>query len=314
LIKWKGYGLEDATWENADNMNNAQMILYEYHKKIDNQRRQRLINRPINSRTTRASHIAQRQLAQLNRVQAQQNDAAENEFVEAPDREIVRQKCESDCKNGRHCRRTTLKGDKCFAHSARDYNLRIKKSNIKESGFGLFTASKPLRIGGTITTYSGTITYNPTYGKYVLEAAGKYINANRSDSYGSYANDCRTTNRQRRECKRNNARFKLKSDGNIDIVAIKNIDKNEEIFIAYGRQYWNDFDRYTRQMKEAIRRSLIDQRRSNNNNNDENNNDNSDNQAPIQRRQSKRIRKHHPLYTIRILTPITNHIISGGKM
>jgi hypothetical protein len=301
LIKWRGYNLEDATWENADNLNNAQLAVYEYHKRIDNQQRHRLLSRPMNSRTTRAVHIAQRQSTQLNRVGAHRQlsssnrqQANNNEYIEAPDREIIRQKCESQCKNGcQLCKRTTIKGDKCLTHSSRDYNLRIKKSNIKDSGFGLFVATRPIRKGEIITKYSGKISYNPTYGKYVLEAAGKYINANKSDCYGSYANDCRASNRRLHQCKQNNARFKITNDGSVDIVAIKDINKNEEIFISYGRQYWNDFDRYNRQLKEAIRRSLIDQRRTTNNNNINNRPTNQHQSKPIQRRSSR--------YTIRII-------------
>jgi SET domain-containing protein len=96
-------------------------------------------------------------------------------------------------------------------------------------------------------------------------------------------------------------------DGRINIVALKNINKNEEIFIAYGREYWNDHDRFNRDMRKAIAQSLDDQRQLNNNRNIIIN-DNNNNQRRCQpKKQSKRI----SAYTIRILTPITKYTSSG---
>jgi hypothetical protein len=66
LIKWKGYGIEDATWETADNLNNAQMAVYEYHKRIDNLKKQQLINRSTTTRVTRAANKARQQIENSN--------------------------------------------------------------------------------------------------------------------------------------------------------------------------------------------------------------------------------------------------------
>ena len=56
---------------------------------------------------------------------------------------------------------------------------------------------------------------------------------------GRYANSCRRADQQAGHCRGNNARIVHNSRNHtVRLRAVKTIPANDEVFIAYGRQFW----------------------------------------------------------------------------
>jgi SET domain-containing protein len=120
--------------------------------------------------------------------------------------------------------------------------LEVKTSTISGGGNGLFTKVF-IPKGSRIIEYKGTIT---TWEKVKNEADNPYIYFVKSNhvidarhhpkSLGRYANDAKGL--VRKKDKSNNALFE--ADGlRVFMIATKDIHPGEEIFIQYGRDYWN---------------------------------------------------------------------------
>lgn len=125
--------------------------------------------------------------------------------------------------------------------------LTIKKSQISSSGLGLWT-EKDLKRGEVIVKYEGeTVSWKECerrneaqegYGGYYLFISkNKCIDAQYTLwAQGRYANDA--AGLFRIEGIRNNARYVvIKGEGYI--MASRNIKAGEEIFVSYGKAYWN---------------------------------------------------------------------------
>lgn len=116
-----------------------------------------------------------------------------------------------------------------------NFKLEIKKSTIDCGGNGVFT-QEPIKSNTIIGEYIGDIreqghAYN--FGRYCVETkSGKLIDAFLyprtimamiNDSYGSkFTNNCK---------------FKL-DELTAEIISIRDIEANEELFLDYGDSYW----------------------------------------------------------------------------
>jgi len=121
--------------------------------------------------------------------------------------------------------------------------LTIKKSKIPGSGKGLFT-KKTIAKGTRIVEYKGKIKTwkevkeHPVFNGYVY-----YINRNcvidamnYKKAFGRFANDAKGTTQI--PGVKNNCRYEV--DGSkVYITAITNIDAGAEIFVSYGKEYWD---------------------------------------------------------------------------
>lgn len=128
----------------------------------------------------------------------------------------------------------------------------VKKSNIDGAGYGLFSkkafkkGDKVVKLTGKRCTPSDPY-YNPFH-RYALEInrKGDYIDpcevVNQCD-YGMYANDA-NKNKKKHHFK-NNVYFSYmpcRQDNGLYYVWMKakqNIRPGDEIFVSYGKKYWN---------------------------------------------------------------------------
>jgi uncharacterized protein len=130
--------------------------------------------------------------------------------------------------------------------------LVVKRSTIPGSGKGLFTKqfiAKETRIveyKGKITTWK-IIKESPVFNGYVF-----YINRNRvidamnyKKAFGRFANDAKGITKIKGL--KNNCRYEV--EGNkVFIIAAINIDAGNEIFVSYGKDYW-DVIRYNQKLE-----------------------------------------------------------------
>jgi SET domain-containing protein len=115
-----------------------------------------------------------------------------------------------------------------------NYNLIIKKSNIVNSGLGVFSNEK-ISKNTFLGYYIGKkCKYNyPTNGQYaIITYDGGFIEAiDYPRTFFAMINDSYNTHFN------NNCEFII-TEKNVEIRTIKNIKKYEELFISYGNDYW----------------------------------------------------------------------------
>jgi SET domain-containing protein len=122
--------------------------------------------------------------------------------------------------------------------------LVVKKSTLKGAGKGLFT-TKPIPKGTRIVEYKGKRTTweeassGKTFNGYIY-----YINKNlvidaklTPDALARYANDARGLSRQ--EGISNNCKYVVYDDDTVYIESFRNIPEGGEIFVGYGKEYWD---------------------------------------------------------------------------
>ena len=167
--------------------------------------------------------------------------------VHNPDRIIQSIQCKALTKLGRRCKNRTLRSGYCQPHLQQIENLRIKQSDIRQAGFGLFNGRKWRPKNTVITEYTGTKTSTPINGNYVLQVTkNKFINGNRSIDTASYANDCRSINQKDKQCRGNNAKFTHDRRRNkVNLITTKSIPPHQEVFVSYGRGYWKKMNETT---------------------------------------------------------------------
>lgn len=125
-------------------------------------------------------------------------------------------------------------------------SLFVDKSSIPSAGKGLFT-SEDIGKGELIIEYIGEVTTwdevrHDTENLYIYFVNEDYvINAkNFPDAIARYANDAHGLTRKRGV--HNNSRF-VNIDGKIFIKAVKLIRAGEEIFVDYGKDYWDTVEK-----------------------------------------------------------------------
>jgi SET domain-containing protein len=121
--------------------------------------------------------------------------------------------------------------------------LEIKQSRLPDAGKGLFT-KKTIRKGTRIVEYKGRIT---SWGKvnhdkgengYIYYVKRNHVidAAKSKKALARYANDARGLKKMKGLT--NNAKYA--EDGlRVFIEAIKDIPAGSEIFVGYGKEYWD---------------------------------------------------------------------------
>ena len=123
-----------------------------------------------------------------------------------------------------------------------DY-LYIQKSQIENSGNGLFTAIEIYKEeiisifkGKIITNNEAESIVKLNEDKYFINLLdGTILDSNTVDCFAKYAND---SNGFIKSKYKNNSKISLDEANNVCLVATKNIKSNEEIFCSYGKRYW----------------------------------------------------------------------------
>lgn len=129
--------------------------------------------------------------------------------------------------------------------------LRVKRSNIKNAGNGLFVKQKKgFRTGQRITTYGGYVlpdeeTADASDSAYLMPDEygriwdAKYINRDNIHSdLGRWINDPKDT-RFSPNCEARLIEYETPREARIEIFAIRPIRGGEEIFLSYGDNYWS---------------------------------------------------------------------------
>lgn len=123
-----------------------------------------------------------------------------------------------------------------------DY-LFISTSQLPNSGNGLYTSIAiykdeviSLFKGEILTELQAKIRVNKGLDKYFISLPdGTMLDSMRVNCFAKYANDAEGFNKS---LFKNSAKIALDEDGNVCIIALRNIKTNEEIFCAYGKSYW----------------------------------------------------------------------------
>lgn len=121
--------------------------------------------------------------------------------------------------------------------------LYISQSTIPDAGKGLFT-SEAIKKGERIVEYKGRIrTWKEVTDAGVFNGYVFYVNRNHvidAKTYlkamGRYANDAKGLTRSKGII--NNAEYK-KYNKRVYIHATRNIPADAEIFVGYGKDYWD---------------------------------------------------------------------------
>lgn len=126
-----------------------------------------------------------------------------------------------------------------------DVHVYIKKSKIKGAKKGIFAAEK-IKKGEVACLYMGVfvpmclIELNYYDSDYLFQSPNEVMAIDASDvysCYGRYANDSLSLQKI-------NVKFtKSINEDSANLVAIRDIKKNEEIYVSYGEAYWTEGDR-----------------------------------------------------------------------
>ena len=122
-------------------------------------------------------------------------------------------------------------------------HLIIKRSTLKGAGKGLFTA-KDIPKGTKIVEYKGKITtWKEVDDREGLNAYIYYVNRNHvidarttKKEFARYANDAKGLLRS--EGISNNCTYEIEGI-KVYIKAMRNIPAGSELFVGYGKEYWD---------------------------------------------------------------------------
>lgn len=122
--------------------------------------------------------------------------------------------------------------------------LVVKKSRLKGAGKGLFT-TKFIPKGTRIVEYKGKVTTweeassGRSFNGYIY-----YVNKNHVidakktlNALARYANDARGLSKI--EGISNNSKYVQDDDNRVYIESFRNIEAGDEIFVGYGKEYWD---------------------------------------------------------------------------
>jgi SET domain-containing protein len=117
--------------------------------------------------------------------------------------------------------------------------VEARASNIPGAGLGLF-ATREHRQGDTVCEYTGVVLPNEEAWRrrdkaYLMKLGdGKYVDAlHCPEVLARYINDCRGHRGGFNVCFE-----KRPQDGKADVVAMRDIQPGEELYVNYGRLYW----------------------------------------------------------------------------
>ena len=159
------------------------------------------------------------------------------------ERECVQ--CAAETVAGARCKRTTCKYAKyCFQHTKSKRGVAVRTSAIPNGGQGLF-AAKDIPAKAKIVDYGGTVMtaarYNRNRSGYgIALGQGMVLDGKSTQSgLGRYANSCTPADKRAGNCHGNNARLSVNAaNSSASVKSTKRIKKGQEIFVAYGKQYW----------------------------------------------------------------------------
>lgn len=122
-------------------------------------------------------------------------------------------------------------------------NLIVKRSTLPGAGKGLFT-KKLIPKGARIVEYKGVIktwkeiTDNPVFNGYVFYVNSKHVidAKNYEKGLAQLANDAKGLSRQ--PGVRNNSKYEQEGL-KVYIIAMRDIPAGDEIFVGYGKEYWD---------------------------------------------------------------------------
>ena len=135
---------------------------------------------------------------------------------------------------GERCKLRTGRGRKCWHHTLRDDNLRVKQSTVPAAGLGLFTGAKPMKKGASIPYTGQDLSrraidrrYGDATAQYTLCRAQSCRDARRTDEPGlaRWINDSRGTPN-------------VRLTGAFTAKATRRIPPHTELFASYGADYW----------------------------------------------------------------------------
>ena len=133
-------------------------------------------------------------------------------------------------------------------------NLRIKQSSIPQAALGVSSGNKPIKKATKIIKYLGKI--KPINGgDYTLQVCQrKMIDAAKSRYVGGFINDCRAS-QKKRICSGTNARsVRARNAPAIWMEATKHIEPRKEIFVSYGKEYWQKKAAYDKEKGQQVLR------------------------------------------------------------
>ena len=147
------------------------------------------------------------------------------------------ERCIAIKKNGERCKNMTCKwSPMCWAHR----QINVQESTIPDAGKGGF-AKVDLKKGTMVGRYTvGTIKLDADQLPPMIDRthiwqknANTFFDAEKTNSISGKFNSCSSKNTKQTGCK-NNA--KINKVGNV--ILTKNVKKNAEIFVPYGKDYW----------------------------------------------------------------------------
>lgn len=124
-------------------------------------------------------------------------------------------------------------------------NLEVKESKIKGAGKGLFTKVH-IKKGQLISRFTGELIENEKVEDlnsnekflYLIEWDEKYtLNVEHSNCFAKYANDAEGIKKTKMFS--NNSEMCWKKN-DLFLRAIKDIKEGDEIYVSYGKQYWEN--------------------------------------------------------------------------
>lgn len=122
--------------------------------------------------------------------------------------------------------------------------LVVKKSSLKGAGKGLFT-TKSIPKGTRIVEYKGKVTtWEEASSGRGFNGYIYYVNKNHVidakktlTALARYANDARGLSKI--EGLSNNSKYVQDDDNRVYIESFRNIEAGDEIFVSYGKEYWD---------------------------------------------------------------------------
>jgi len=152
------------------------------------------------------------------------------------------ERCQGTAKSGQQCKRTTCKVlPLCWQH-LKNEGLQVKASTIPEAGLGLFTLI-PRKKNDVIAWYGGErLTKQQLDARYGDDTAPYAIGNTDEDLIDGACNRGPGVYSNHETGARQNADLVASDNAYgepiIEIVARKAIPANTEVFVNYGRSYW----------------------------------------------------------------------------
>ena len=256
-VKWLGWPASDNSWVKSSDLN-APELIKEFEQR--NQRRAAVRSVIVEDGTlTEEEELDQETSANCQGQEVEQAIAPPHDnanLLQAPkhpEMERVWQttQCRAKTKSGDDCKRRTRRSVYCWQHLQALSNLRIKPSNIPGAGLGLWTGPKPFKKNVTVAEYTGPVVRDVTDeqvgGGYALQLSKNAVIAGGgSSNTGSFANDCRPTDRKQGLCSINTRLSVNPRTGSARLVSTKRIPPHTEVTASYGRSYWPDKEKQDR--------------------------------------------------------------------